>query len=109
MPKPGLRLRQRQHRRQLSIHQQPAQQKNSGLGVGSDAEEFLVVSGFAGKVGELLACDEYPPYGGRQMIERAFDLGRAHPLVRWNKALRQQIALRIINEEYHVTVPVVLS
>ena len=43
------------------------------------------------------------------MIERDFDLGRAHPLVRRNKALRQQIALRIINEEYHVTVPVVLS
>src|SRR6266566_5309770 len=102
-------LREGEYSCELAIHEQPAKEQYSRFRIRADAEEFLILGRFSREIGELLAGDERASDGGREMIDGNLDLRCAHAFVRRDKALGQEITLRVVNEQHDVSVAIVLE
>src|SRR5436190_5376628 len=109
MSEARFRLREGEHRRELAIDEQSAQEENARFRICPHAKELLVFRGFGSEIGELLAGDQYPPDCRGEMIDGDLDLRRTHTLMRRYQSLRQQVALRVVDEEHRVSIAVVLD
>lgn len=109
MAETRLWLGQRQYPSKLAVDEQSAEQKYARLRTCPYAEQLLVITGLRSHVRELAPRHDRAPCDARQVVDCNLDLRRAHPFVRGDETLRKQVAPRVINEQHHVPIPVVLG
>jgi hypothetical protein len=109
MSESGLRLRECQDGRELSINQQSADEQHARFGRCANAEQFLVITGFHAQIRELFPGGNGPPYRARKVIQCDLELCAPHSFVRGHETLGEKIAAGVVNEQHDASVTIVLG